>query len=448
MLMTSNRFARIYSRQPKFWPMRCLIAALYLVIIPTVLTQGPIPIPASVLSSPGPLCGEIQGYTPQVSVRCADGLSLTHVLAIPGIAHDRHPLLPGVVWAGHGRILAITYTHLLQWTFSAGKAECIGTTLGPNLGPQRIGLFPFRQKAMLVSARGPGAGHKSAIVLSRVSPGITAIQQWNRLPGEACGIRVGAGGRVVFPLVCLPASGDWIGTLPYDAVAGDRLVVRPLGQGAAPPKAPLLFEQRNMAFAAADGKYCGWVSQGHWARLLAMGKNLGAVTRIHVIGPDLQYGALSPHGRQLALIAYGPATLIGSQILLELLKTHNPKQEKLFAIARDFPTNRAPACPPAFSSDGRLVAAATIRRTSHFPGEVLIVDAAAPESYCKARFGIDTPVSLAFSPGGRHLAVECWYRIFVFRLPKGFPPQRGAASGGNWKHAFFSRVETVTIPPK
>ncbi len=448
MLKTPNRRAGRTSCLAKLRSTRFPAKALFSAFIATAAACPAIAVPASAISSPGPLCGRMQGYTPQVNVRCADGISLTHVLAIPGTSHEPRPLLAGVVWAGRDGILAITYTHLLQWKFSAGKAECTATALGSKVGHQRIGLFARHQGAVLVSACGPTTGHKPALILSRISAGALALRQWLRLSGEASGIRVGPGGRVDFPRVIFPAAGDWIGTVPYDAVPGDRLVIRRIGRGAAPAETHRLFETRNIGFAAADGKSFGWVSLGHWVRLLAMGNGSGVVARIHVTGPDIQYGALSPRGRQLALIAYGPSTLLGSQTILELLRANNPSQEKLLQLSNGYTTNMAPACPPVFSPDGRLVAAATLRRTSHFPDEVLIVDAGSPGIYCKARFGMDAPISLAFSPGGRQLAIECWYRIFVFKLPKGFPPQRGATPGAGRNRAFLHRVETVTIPQK
>lgn len=448
MLSTTNRPIGCFPRSPESRGKRFSAAALLALIIATAAVRRPVPVLASVVSSPGPLIGRMQGYTPRVKVRCADGLSLTRVLAVPGIKHDGHPLLGGIVWVGHRHILAFTYSRLLQWSFSGRKTVCTSAALGPNVASQRLGLFAFHKKAVLVSARASGASHKSALVLSAVLPGSLAIRQWIKLPGEACGIRRGPGGRVDFPRVILPAAGGWIGAMPHHAVPGDRFVIRRLDRTAVTAKMPLLFEPRNIGFAAADGDSCGWVSQGHWVRVLAMKRGPGRVARIHVIGPDIQYGALSPHGGQLALIAYGPSTLLGSQTLLLLLNTNNPSQEKLFSLSRGYTRSEAPACPPVFSSDGRLVAASTLRRTSHLTDEILIIDAGQPKVYCKARFGFDAPICLAFSPGGRHLAVECWYRIFVFKLPKGFPLDRSVVPGGIGHRRLFRRVEAVTLPAK
>ena len=83
------------------------------------------------------------------------------------------------------------------------------------------------------------------------------------------------------------------------------------------------------------------------------------------------------------------------------------------------------ACPPAISADGRKIAVDLYRPLSmgRRHGQEIFVYSG------KRRFlaGIahlrgDVAQSLAFSPDGKFLAVECWYRILLFRckMSKGY----------------------------
>ena len=382
-------------------------------------------------------------------VVCSGGAVLKHILTLR--SHTRARLIPGIVWTGPRQIVAEdSLSRLVRWNFSGKVVQNVSKPVHTSPGGITLGLFKSLGGAVSASLVSNGPNRNTALKLDILSA--QALSAGSRISGrELRSVSVpdyGLEGKLNFFSLVVPPRAAWLATIPAGPAApGSRIRLWRFGTGKPLRWSVRLLEPENRGFATDDGSYLAWVSFGHWVRMLRVRGPGHGFTKVHVIGPDLQYGAFSPDGRIMVLEAGGTSSILGGKVQLISLRSDSPARERVLGLwGRAY--RAVPVCPPAFSQNGKLLVAATLRLGSKWPVGIWVISGRSFTTLCYLGIRNDLPERIAFSTGRSELAVQCWYHVFVFRLPKRFPSRSQRIFHEPKWFNMWTSPKTIMFPPQ
>ncbi len=344
---------------------------------------------------------------------CTGGIALRCILHLPkpaGNLTDR--LTPGLVWLGSNSVAAAGARAVYRWRFRGSPAHCkVLMSAAPGHYFARAYGSSRRVLVSILTASG------NAAVLAALLPK-RAIRGFSGPPNSQI-LRGGpAGADVRWRSAAVPRTLAWLAAISLLPDHRRQITVCRIGRGQ-PRRSHLpLSEPEVQLFASADGGWLAWVDGGHWLHALNMSRRSGIVHGQRIFTREgLRYGALSPHGQKVLLVASHWST--GGAVRLISIRRVSPATERVLTLWPD-DQGAVCACPPNYSPSGLLAAAATFRYGTREPVDVYVVSAGRLAILCRISLKGDMPIALAFSGDGSELAVECWYHVYIFRLPQHF----------------------------
>ncbi len=328
------------------------------------------------------------------------------------------PLVPGLSWIGNHELLAAASFGGVEWKLSADyKTHTMERIPLPSPPVPAIRLL-HSNRGIFICSLGARDGYRE-------------LKFWLRSPHSPGGyresqIRTWRLRKYARPpsspwmsLEC-PKYGDWFCALPdiqtgqsfgilgYFPPAAGGLTTFPLG------------EPHNHAFCSPDGRFLGLVSGGHWLRVLRVGRAHADWRMIRVQSRvPLRFGAFSRDGDWAVLTTAsrgrGP---VGGPVEIILLNRRKPGVEWITRPWGGQLYRALASCPPAISPKGRQIAADIFRPRGLVKphGQGIFLYSGNKRGLAGiVRLKGDLAQRMAFSPDGKYLAVECWYRIILFR---------------------------------
>jgi hypothetical protein len=354
----------------------------------------------------------LRGAVPVVN--CTGGAKLAVVLHLPKATGGQTPrLVGGVVWVGRHYVAAADTQAVLRWSFGPAARGLPVTLFSDTKARFNAALFGYGHRLLALAARPSAAAAVAALLSSAAGPPKgQRVPHWN-LTGGAGGSPIGWWSAAAPPTL------GWIAATSNPANGDDGLLVWLSGRGAQADIQLRLGEPSNTLFTSKDGKYLGWVDGGHRVRWIKPSHRQAVVIhslRLRSAG-GLRFGAFSPHGRRLLLVASHTST--GGGVELISVRRRAPKSEHTLRL---WPPDGGAVCPcpPVYSRSGKIASVATFRYGHRSPVGIFITGTRSVTTRCYIRLRGDLPVAMAFSPNGSKLAVEGWYHVFIFRMPKKF----------------------------
>ena len=338
------------------------------------------------------------------------GIALRCILHLPkpaGNLTDR--LTPGLVWLGPDSVAAAGARAIYRWRFRGSPAHC--KVLMPAAPGHYFAGAYGSSRRMLVSIL-PASGN-TAVAAILPKPAIRGASG----PANPQTLRNGpAGVAVRWRSAAVPRTLRWLAAISLLPNHRRQVAVWRIGRGQ-PRRSHLpLGEPEARLFASADGGWLAWVDGGHWLHALNMSRRRGIISRQRIVTREgLRYGALSPHAQKVLLVATHWNT--GGAVRLISIRRVSPATERVLTLWPD-DQGAVCACPPVYSPSGQLAAAATFRYGTREPVDVYVVSAGRLAILCRISLRGDMPIALAFSGDSAELAVECWYHVYIFRLPQ------------------------------
>lgn len=333
-------------------------------------------------------------------------------------------------------IMASSNRGLVVWK-REGKSFSSPSLLTNNLHPNSVtpvGLI-HRRRSIGV-AYFVAATHRtdSALVVDRYSRKAPKLIGRYRITLK--GVR-----RSGVQLIC-PRGENWFATLPWISSPKDCIQLWKSGNGGALPlRMPSVWQVHNSLFSGRNGTELGWVSSGHYVRLIKLHSNLTTtpiVRKIRLIAGPLEMGALSPDGKSLLLLT-GISNALTNLGSVSAVMVTGTTSEYLFC----YPYPAAVTAPPSFSPNGKLAAFGLFSPYSSTNlARTLIFITSVPGFHILGRISIPgiEPYTLSFSPGGKRLAITASNAIFIFHVPL----RLGKAFRPLWREIY--RVRRITIP--
>lgn len=375
----------------------------------------------------GPLtANNIMMLRRSLSVHCVGSIQnfnqlyvhLPPAVAQKGRAAGKQPasLAPGLSWLGNHVLLAAASFGGVQWKLS-GDYRKYGTMSLPKPPEPAIRLLHSGQGIFLCSLGAHG--------------GYRDLKLWHYSPQSPSGYR-SSGIRMWrlrdntrephYPWMSLecPENGNWFCALPEIPSGRSVGVIGYLPPASGALTTFALDEPHNRAFCSPDGRFLGLTSGGHWLRVLHVGLPHAQWHMIRVRSRvPLRFGSFSSDGGWAVLTTAargrGPA---GGPVEIILLSRSKPGSEWIGHPWAGQMYRALASCPPAISADGRQIAVDMFRpRGLAKPhGQDIFLYAGKKRKLAGiVRLKGDIAQHLAFSPDGKYLAVECWYRILLFR---------------------------------
>ncbi|MGC8561169.1 MAG: hypothetical protein ACP5O1_10890 [Phycisphaerae bacterium] len=387
----------------------------------------------------GPTAGRIQGFVKSIRIHLSKGLSLNDYLKCPSPRGVPQPFFPAAVWESENRIAACTAKHIFQWTLAHGVERPVPKLVSgrPSAGTN-LGLARVAGAVVVVRAQRAGSVRSARVeidALHPAKPGRRALLFRFPLSRFA---------HTVAPAIVGGGSGDWVLATSWPAEWGGKITAYRMDGRTQSVTLGIAHEPRISAFAAEGGAGFGGITGGHWVHLAVLRRHRWLHRRIHLFGPPMVYGAMAPSARRVALIGFGPPTMIGSGISVIQAAVRRPGSEKVLRIWGVGEGRQAPACAPVYSGNGRWLAVATFHSGRTSGAQVLIISTKTFRVCGAVGLSDEAPISLAFSPHSARLAIECWYRLLVV----GLPPQSSAGSSQAFRNLGLNPAwqQPVTIP--
>ena len=370
--------------------------------------------------------GRVVFFRKEVTAKCTGGIQLLRTLAVPGVPRP-WVLRPGIVWQGNESLLLIRGdSSVLEYHFRKGHK----TRVTAHALPRIAKTIPA---SILESAAGPVVPVLSLpkkyssvrqILVYQLAKGTNRLaltislashpRRWGRnWPNQ--GYCVG------------PPDGDWVASvaLPHRhfralshildstdfGFVGYSIHVWNLRSGRQMGSGYPVIEPWAEAFCSPRGHRLGWVCAGHWLRVVNVQEAPRVVRSFRLIASELRAGAFAPGGNRVVMLSDADRN-IGSRLSVKEIDLRSPSVERELELA---PRRAIIACAPKFSPGGRRIAVAAAGK---FGNRFWILSSKTLRLHAMATCHGDLIQSMAFSPDGHQLAVEFWYRVLIFRLPK------------------------------
>ncbi len=394
---------------------------------------------AAIEAGVGPTAGRIQGFIKSIRIQLSDGLSLDDYLKCAWPHGVPEPFDPGAAWESGSHIVACTAKHIVQWTLTQGTGRPVPKRVSGRLSAGRnLGLARVAGAVVVIRSRRADSTRSAGVELEALHPAKLGRQAllFRFPPAQSA--------HAVASVIVGGGLGDWVVPTSWPAEWGGKITAYRVKGRAQSVVLGIAHEPRISAFAAHDGAGFGWVTGGHWVHLALLRRNRWLHRRIHLFGPPMVYGAMSPSARRVALIGFGPPTMIGNGISVIQAAVRRPRREKILRIWGVGEGRQAPACAPVYSGNGRWLAVATFHNGQTSGAQVLVISTKTFRVCGVVGMSDEAPISLAFSPHSARLAIECWYRLLVVRLP----PHSSAGSPREFRDSGLNPAwqQPATIP--
>ena len=370
------------------------------------------------------------------------GLKLEARLAGLKSIAPHHPRMvpvlgPGIFWDKIAGIVAAPSNRgLVTWKQSGGSFYgplLVSNHLPPNL-MSPLGFIHQKRSIDAAYFVPAGRGVKAALVVEQYSGNIPRMTGRYRI---ALSESSAAGVEVVSP-----TGAGWFATLSRIAVPSDRIQFWNADNGAPLPLVmPPIWQAHSSLFWGRNGTELGWVSRGHYIRIVRVNANQAAAPKIRcvrVVSGAIERGVLSPDGKDLLLLTGTKSPLYALGSVTAVMLSHSTRE----AIYH-YPNPAAVTASPVFSPNGRLAAFSLFSPYSSTNlARTLVFITSVPGFHILGRIAIPgiEPNSLQFSPGGSRLAVTASNAIFIFRVPL----RMGKRFKSLWREMY--RVQRITLP--
>lgn len=392
---------------------KCSFPSLAILLILSALSA----ISNTVVAAPS--CVIIWDPATKAKAKCTGGVKLIHILHLPKPGKNHTPcLVPGFVWLRENQIAAADQSGIIKWTFSKKAVERTIIKVKRTPGEYLSGLFGSQHRLLL--AMGTISKSPRLSVRGFSLPAFSPLAGICNPPFRETG--AGRSGHRWLSFV-IPPTLKWMAFFPKLIKDREAFHLWRFSDCKYLAIPAMVSEPDARMFTSGDGAYLGWVNGGHWMSLMKVGKSPKNIQRIHLFTQTgLRYGTLSPHDHRAVLVASHLNS--GGSVKLIMVKTFHPSAERVLTL---WPANYSAicACRPSFSVSGNNLAAAAYHLKARWKhgvwvkhSDIWVISRKQFKTFGYITILNDLPRAMSFSPDGSYLAVECWYRVFIFSVAK------------------------------